>query len=76
MKRPEFTDCYTTPEGYTEYCKLCQQAVEWFKEHLYSYEERTMVDCLANRFGIEEEDAQRVYSDVMSIFGLDAEPIF
>lgn len=73
---PEFTDCYTHPPGYFEYCERCQEAVEWFKEHLYSYEERTMVGYLANRFHIDKEDVERIYENVWGIFGPDAEPIF
>ena len=74
--RPEFTDCYTYPKGYMEYCERCQQATEWFKLHLYSYEERTTIGYLTKRFSIEREDAQRVYDNVWSVFGPDAEPIF
>ena len=73
MRRPKFTDCYTTPPRYQEYCELEQEAVEWFKLHLYAYPRATMVGYLAKRFGIEKDDAARVYDDVWSIFGPEGE---
>ena len=73
MRRPKFTDCYTTPPGYLDYCELCQQAVEWFKLHLYAYPRATMVGYLAKRFGIEKDDAAQVYDNVWGIFGPDGE---
>jgi len=73
MLRPEFTDCYTTPPGYHEYCELCQQAVEWFKVHLYFYSRVTTIGYLVKLFGIEKDDAAQVYENVWSIFGPEGE---